>query len=203
MAKFRGAILNCKICGSEFRVPPVRASTAKFCSKECADQGRGEAIKRSVTLECAHCGKAFESPRCHAGRRKYCSYECTRSSPAYRAAKSVASSGDKNGAWVGGVVPHPDGYLYTRCSAHPFASNGYVLSHRLNMEEWLRENDPKSQFLIRLGGQLYLSPVFHVHHRDEDKQNNEIGNLQCMTPSEHRRLHEAMKRLRRRKQQTS
>lgn len=198
MAKFKGAILSCQICGSEFKVPPVRAATAKFCSKDCADKGRGEAIKRRVTLECAECGKSFEMPRCHKDRRKYCSYECKHSSLEYAKTMSALTAGEQNGHWKGGVVPHSDGYLYTRCSAHPFASNGYVFSHRLVMEEWLRRNKPRSRFLIRLGEQWYLSPLIHVHHRDQNKQNNDICNLQCVTPSEHQRIHADLRRGRKR-----
>lgn len=93
--------------------------------------------------------------------------------------------------WKGGVTSHADGYVYRHARDHPFASNGYVFEHRLVMEEWLRANDPDSPFLIRLGDQLYLSPDFVVHHRDEDKANNCIENLECMTPADHRRHHNA------------
>lgn len=30
---------------------------------------------------------------------------------------------------------------------------------------------------------------YQVHHRDDDKQNNDIDNLQLVTPTEHKRLH--------------
>jgi len=100
-------------------------------------------------------------------------------------------TGDGNSQWKGGRAAHSSGYVYQAAKDHPFASNGYVFEHRLVMEAWLRENDPESPFLIRLGDQLYLSPDFVVHHRDENKANNSIENLECMTPAEHRRHHNA------------
>lgn len=34
-----------------------------------------------------------------------------------------------------------------------------------------------------------VPPGRHIHHRDEDKANNEIGNLLCLSPSAHGRIH--------------
>ena len=88
-----------------------------------------------------------------------------------------------------GLTLHADGYILELSPDHPFASGGYVLQHRLVMERCLRVDDPKSPFLIGLGRQLYLSPEFEVHHKNEDKRGNTIGNLECMTKQEHTRHH--------------
>lgn len=188
-------IKECEVCGREFSVPPSRAETAKACSNACAKSVRGESRKRQVTRTCPTCQKPFDVPVSHAGRRVYCSNKCRDASATYRAAKSEALTGERNAAWKGGVVPTSDGYRYQRVgTAHPFASNGYVLQHRLVMEEYLRSTDPGSPYLVRLGNQLYLAPEFQVHHRDEDKTNNSVENLQCVTPEEHQRLHAEMRR---------
>jgi endogenous inhibitor of DNA gyrase (YacG/DUF329 family) len=195
MAKFRGSVVTCKVCGSGFKVPPSRALTAEFCSIKCASVGRGERQRKRVQLTCDNCGKEFEAHACHAHRRTYCSRACQHASEEILAAQSARVAGSNNPRWKGGVVNHSDGYLYSHAPEHPFASNGYVLAHRRVMERWLRKNEPESPFLIRLGNQLYLSPDFHVHHKDEDKVNNAIRNLQCLTPSEHRRHHNDVRRL--------
>lgn len=194
MAKFKGAILNCKICGSAFKVPPSRAHKAEFCSLKCASIGRAARLQKRVAIECANCGDMFEVPECHAQRRKYCSRGCKHSHDTYLSDLSNRSEAAGNSQWKGGIVNHSDGYLYKRAPHHPFASNGYVFAHRLIMEKWLRENEPGSRFLIRLGNQLYLSPDFVVHHRDEDRRNNVIRNLQCLTNSEHISVHNEMRR---------
>lgn len=91
--------------------------------------------------------------------------------------------------WRGGVAKHGDGYVYEWVGDHPYAWQGYVLQHRLVMERWLRENKPDSPYLTMVNGRLYLSQEFLVHHRDENKSNNLIENLECMTDSDHMRHH--------------
>jgi hypothetical protein len=191
MAKFRGAVKVCENCGREFKVPPSRANTARFCSSRCSIPLRMDGLKKRVTLRCPNCGQEFEAPECHAHRRKYCSVACREGSPSIRRFRSISVRGARNGAWVGGRVPHTDGYVYVRAPDHPLASNGYVLEHRLVMEDWLKANAPESEYLVPYFGTLVLSPAIHVHHRDEDRGNNAIENLVCMTPAEHQTHHRA------------
>jgi recombination protein RecA len=40
-----------------------------------------------------------------------------------------------------------------------------------------------------LGGLSFLEPAEHVHHKDEDYLNDEVSNLEVLTPEEHGRLH--------------
>ena len=66
-------------------------------------------------------------------------------------------------------------YLYALVPDHPNATkNGYVLMHRVVVEN-------------RLGRLLSKSEI--VHHKDHDKKNNSIENLEVLTQSEHARLH--------------
>lgn len=63
-------------------------------------------------------------------------------------------------------------------------SNGYrrvrdPVQKRLRMEHvmvWESVNGP-----VPIG--------HHVHHRDDDKLNNQISNLECLTPLQHKRIH--------------
>lgn len=195
MATFKGAIKTCDDCGREFKVSPSRIATAKYCSHRCAKKHRmtGRRDKR-VTLVCEGCGNSFEEYKSHADRRRYCSHECRSNDPRDRKRRSENTSGAKNPLWKGGRTEHTDGYIYLLAPNHPFTKTGYVFEHRLVMEIWLRENDPDSKYLIRLGDNLYLSPEFLVHHDDEVKSNNDIDNLVCMTPGEHVRHHSAKRR---------
>ena len=192
MAKFKGVVLSCVQCGADFKVPQCRAKTATTCSHACAVIQRGKSIERKVELTCKGCGEPFRVPRCHADRRVYCSSACKEACAETKSRKSSWRD-SKNSNWKGGKPPHSGGYIQAKVPAdHPYGVNGYILEHRLVMENWLIANDPSSKYLVEVEGRLYLSPKYHVHHKDEVKANNAIGNLQCMTPAEHRAHHNAI-----------
>lgn len=66
-------------------------------------------------------------------------------------------------------------YMYALVPDHPYATkNGYVLLHRVLMEN-------------HLGRILEANEV--VHHKDSNKFNNRIENLEVLTKNEHAKLH--------------
>ena len=70
----------------------------------------------------------------------------------------------KNGDYAAAVVPD-----------HPNADkHGYVAAHRVIMENYI--------------GRL-LEPREEVHHKDENKYNNDIENLEILMKGEHQRIH--------------
>lgn len=189
--------LRCQVCNREFGVPPSRAETAKACSNECARQIRGLSNQKRVTLNCPNCRNDFEVPKCHEDRRKFCSNECREANELYQREKAARYLGAGNPGWKGGRHVRTDGYIYRHVGAeHPFSGRyGYILEHRKVMEDWLRENDPDSRFLVQLGEKKYLSPSIEVHHEDNDRTNNDQQNLRCLTPADHRKLHSRQRRL--------
>lgn len=180
---------KCVVCGSDFSVPPNRAETAKTCSNSCAVSVRAKSRERKVICKCGNCGVEFQVPASHSERRKYCSLTCKNGSVAYSDLIGSSKSRENNPMWRGGVVAMGGGYMAVRMPSHPFASNGYILEHRLVMESWLKEDCKDSKFLIEIYGDLYLSPGFDVHHLDEDKKNNTRDNLLVCTKQTHVLLH--------------
>ena len=76
----------------------------------------------------------------------------------------VFPSLDKNPSWRGGRYVDDEGYVHVRCPSHPYThGKGYVLEHRLVMEK-------------QIGRYLLRSEV--VHHKDKNRSNNAIENLQ-------------------------
>lgn len=74
-----------------------------------------------------------------------------------------------------GFLTTASGYILVAAPEHPQAdSKGYVRLHRLVMETHLGR---------------YLTEEEVVHHKDGDKANNDISNLELMNKREHAKMH--------------
>ena len=81
-----------------------------------------------------------------------------------RQPKNKFASGSENPSWNGGRWIDKDGYVMVLVKNHPYQTRGgYVREHRLVMEKHLGR---------------YLLPNEVVHHKDANKQNNDISNLE-------------------------
>lgn len=89
--------------------------------------------------------------------------------------RSECKQGELNPTWKGGRFLDAKGYWHIYRPEHPHTnSNGYVLEHRLVMEEMV--------------GRL-LDPAEVVHHRDHNPGNNAVENLELMSRPDHNRFH--------------
>lgn len=194
MAKFRGAELVCCICGKDFRVPPSRANKATTCSHACSVKYRAQGLmQEKVAFECPVCGITFFEHKSRAGWRRFCSNECRNKSPEYRDELAERNKGAGNAMWAGGVSCTSDGYITESAPDHPFASSGRVLQHRLVVERHLLSANPDSKALVQIGNNKYLDPQLVVHHKNLDRKDNRIENLQVMTNSDHQALHNRLR----------
>jgi hypothetical protein len=121
MAKFKGFIKHCEVCGTEFKVPKSHAHV-RTCSAACGYKIRKVANKiEPVKWECKHCRKPMFDPPSLATQRVYCSKECMFSSESLIELKSKAFSGERNPAWKGGVTTlhtSKSGRIYKRMPLH-------------------------------------------------------------------------------------
>ena len=82
--------------------------------------------------------------------------------------------GETNTNWKGGRTIDSHGYVWILLPDHPHSTNGYILEHRVVMEH-------------RLG--RYLDSDEHVHHVNEQRDDNRDDNLELTCRSEHSRHH--------------
>lgn len=89
---------------------------------------------------------------------------------------AIRNSGKHFLAWKNGNYISPNGYLLVRCVGHPMAKHRghYVLKHRLVMEKHLGR---------------YLKKKEVVHHKNGNKMDNRLRNLELMTQSQHMKHH--------------
>jgi HNH endonuclease len=147
---------TCKRCGKTFdyRVLPSRPATQGwYCSRDCSN--RRERTRATETRTCRHCGATFKYM---AGGKpgtgpqgKFCSRECSNKADKRRV------RGPEHGNWKGGRVKWPGGYMAVRIDGK------YVLEHRHVMSQ-------------KLGRPL--SPHETIHHKNGDRSDNRIENLE-------------------------
>ena len=119
-----------------------------------------------IIFECKICSKKFKKKKGYNIRNKnfFCSRKCFYKS----------REGSNNNNWNGGKR-NRNGYVQLRRPNHPFADNsGYVMEHRLVMEEAIGR---------------YLDPSELVHHKDENPLNNVFSNLAIKTRKKHPLCH--------------
>lgn len=106
-------------------------------------------------------GNTLFAGRCHSNETK----------------KKIAAhqTGNGNSVWNNGRTIANGGYVMLLVRNHPHADvNGRVKEEHLVIEKHIGR---------------YLIPNEVVHHKDENKQNNKIKNLQVMTRKEHSAYH--------------
>jgi len=178
--------ITCIMCGAQKKVKRNRCK-GRFCSRSCATiwrnkndkEARLEGIRKALlsrprvshTVKCIICGTE-KTVRCDAKLQKFCSRSCAQKT----------RTGARNSKWRGGKIKLDDGRVAVYAPGHPNANlfgGTHILEYRLIAEK-------------KVGRPLFNSEV--VHHVNGDPTDNDINNLQIMTPSEHALIHVANRR---------
>lgn len=194
-------IKKCSYCGKDVEIRHKERLNRKniFCSKECESKfkkNNAEHKEGYFNCECPICKKKFHLKPYQLKKYSihYCSKECHRlAKMEYMKGEKnhqYGLKGNKNSSWKSDRKITNYGYIKIRCLNHPFRdTDDMVFEHRLIAEKYLL-NDENS---IEINGKKYLKPEFIVHHKDMNKINNEVSNLQIMTLKEHTSLHLKLK----------
>ena len=196
MRKIPLGIRKCVVCGKDVEIFHQKRMEAKSvcCSTKCM----GENMKsKDLNCECPICHKKFHLRQYHKNKSKnnYCSRECFRlAKMEYMKGEGNHQDGLKgslNASWKANRKISNLGYYKIRMLEHPFRDcDNFVLEHRLVAEKYLLTLENS----VEVDGKFYLNPDLVVHHKDGNKLNNDVNNLEIMTLSEHTKLHMAKKK---------
>jgi len=150
-----------------------------------------------INATCAICGKGIHAApsKLKATKVICCSMECSKKW------RSIAMSGqgnhqyglkgEKNASFKGRRTMKKNNHQYDifeYCPDHPYANkSGRVKLHRLIVERNLEAFS--SEYFEVINGEPCLKKQYYVHHKDGNHDNNSLDNLEIVTRSEHRRIH--------------
>lgn len=157
---------ECLNCQQYFRLrnchKDIQTYRYKTCSNNCYDEYINKIEQNRIykrTHICSNCKQIFTAKRHNKTAMVFCSQKCSKE----------YMVGEKSPFFIDGISTHAGGYLVKRVGRKK-----QQLLHRHVMEQ-------------HLGRELLEEE--QVHHKDGNKINNDIKNLEIMTCAEHARLH--------------
>lgn len=165
----------CKHCSTSFTVANYRKDSAIYCSRRCLALD----ARQEIVSNCEECGKEFTHISSRANKAKYCSRECY-----YKAMTRKGS------------VEHECVHCGTKFMDSPSHKRKYcskVCVNKASKDVWkptfttVRKKMEARNMLLRCERCGYDSEpkILGVHHKDRNRNNNEIDNLEVLCPTCH------------------
>lgn len=169
-----------------------------FCNRKCESEFRK--LNNPHYIRCANCDRLMYKKPYEQNKSKTkmlcCSTQCMgelrkaiykgENNPNFnnRGANSPLHKKDER-------ITKPGYRLIFVGDEHPFAIYKYwIREHRYIAEKYLM----KDEHSITIDGKKYLNPIYDVHHKDFNRLNNSVDNLQILSRSDHMKLHQELKR---------
>ena len=165
----------CLHCNVLFTVPAYRNKTALYCSRQCL----ALAARVQLISTCQECGAAFTHIASRANKAKYCS------SPCYH--KAMSRKGTVEYTCVHCEVKFLDAPSHKR----KYCSKACV--NKAAKKVWrpdfttVRKNMVKRDMLTACArcGYCVAPHILGVHHKDRNRRNNDLSNLEVLCPNCH------------------
>lgn len=165
----------CKHCGTNFTVPEYRKDTAQYCGRKCMALD----ARQQVTSDCSECGKQFTHISSRANKAKYCSPQC------YHKAMHKK-----------GTVIYKCAHCETEFLDSPSTNRKYCSKTCVNKAQkskWVpsfstvRKNMAARGMLVSCCrcGYAEHPEILGVHHKDRNRKNNDLSNLEVLCPNCH------------------
>ncbi len=182
--------IRCDWCGKEFEREKGRIHDRNYCSRACLGKANAERYRLQSLKTCSNCGKEFEYRRNHKKRNKhfFCCVEC---GYVFKV-KRIYVPCD----WCGKPIYKKRSDVAR--NKHNFCDAGCYIDF-INFEMAGAKNQ-------RIAGKVVYRKLMEteigrplredeeVHHIDGNHSNNNVGNLEVLTASEHSKIHAAQKR---------
>lgn len=191
-------IKNCSGCNKEVEIRHKDRLNREniFCCKQCESIFKKRKSLTKTNVECSFCNKKYYLKPSHLNKIKNpcCSYECSRQLRKITMKgennHQYGLKGNLNASWLSDEKITNYGYKKIRVINHPFKDcDDFVFEHRLIAEKFMLD-DTNS---VIIDGQRYLKPDLIVHHKDKNRLNNSVNNLEIMTLNDHTSLHQKEK----------
>lgn len=182
---------ECIVCGkTEYKYNNSYGSN--FCSWACYEKNKQFTTKPNCS--CVVCGKEFylkPSRLKRVATGVVCSAKCKNELSRINMIGSnnhqFGIKGDKNASFKGIEILDQFGYIRIYIPDHPKSDkDGRYYKHVYVVEQSTEFDD---KYFDIINGWRVLKPNYIVHHKDENKTNNEANNLQPLTRSEHTTIH--------------
>jgi len=186
--------MKCKICNKEYSETNGKQYPEHLCSYRCYEKWLSE--NKTPNCTCPACGKQFYLKQSRIKRVKHKPCCCRKCGSIYRKTYTTGEQnhqwglrGPLNSSFISETRVTNYGYVADYCPNHPFkrGDDGRVLRHRLVVEEHSDLFDPS--YFIEIDGHKYLKKEYVVHHKNHNKMDNRIENLEIMTLSAHSSMH--------------
>lgn len=165
----------CLNCGSFIKVPPHRFETFKYCSMKC----KGLAERNKIVAVCEVCSKSFEHISCRSNSAKYCSRKCYHK--AQRLKGSIVCSCKHCGKEFKTSPSRKRIYCSRECVNK---SEKYVFTPTF---QTVRKAMKRRDMIIKCERCEYdeMPEILGVHHKDRNRKNNDLSNLEVLCPNCH------------------
>jgi len=176
----RSKLMSCIQCGTQVMVRPHRWKTFRYCSRKClwAWKNANERIQKS----CQICGKPFSVIAFREKTAKYCSRHC------YYKAMNGKGSVELQCVVCGAIFRRPPSQaIYANPVCDKTCRGLLMRTEKPGSASTARAWLARRNILMKCNrcGYDAVPQILVIHHRDEDRSNNAVVNLEILCPNCH------------------